>query len=260
MYFSLSDFNISVTVLCWWGTVELSSAVKHSFVEDNYFGRFSNSVSFSPTSVWKFPNTCILLQSLLLFSAYHLQSQIVYWISNIGLSGSQYAGGGRGGGKMEQNLWWKWRLVDGVDCWMGREGCWQDNLTVHRVDESGKKPLQFRVGQNNVMLSDGGKKYGRDGWVATRSAGGEGTRQPGTNWGIDRVTPCQIMFTRKQFECQCNSNIASGLILDFTDWTLDRFEVGSNMSVRIVMRESPLNTFLRPWYNRRIAGSKCANE
>ena len=168
--------------------------------------------------------------------------------------------------------WWrkgegKWSKIFGgnEDWWMalivGWEGdCWQDNLTVHRVDESGKKPLQFRVGQNNVMLSDGGKKYGLDGWVATRSAGGEGTRQPGTNWGIDRVTPCQIMFTRKQFECQCNSNIASGLILDFTDSTLDRFEVGSNMSVRIVMRESPLNTFLRPWYNRRIAGSKCANE
>ena len=82
-------------------------------------------------------------QSLLLFSAYHLQSQIVYWISNIGLSGSQYAGGRRRrrrGGRFENGAkcWWKWRLVAS---WLLDEkgGRWQDNLTVHRVDESGKK-------------------------------------------------------------------------------------------------------------------------
>ena len=83
-----------------------------------------------------------ILQSLLLFSAYHLQSQIVYWISNIGLSGSQYAGG-----KEEEDggTFWKWSkmLVEmkiGGELIVGWEGGrWQDNLTVHKVDESGKK-------------------------------------------------------------------------------------------------------------------------
>ena len=120
------------------------------------------------TRVWKFPKTGFLRQSLLFFSAYHLQSQIVYWISNIGLSGSQYAGGGRGAGKWSKIFggnedWWPPWLLD-------EKRRWQDNLTVHRLDESGKKHLQFRVGQNNVMLSDGGKKYGGDGSVATRSS------------------------------------------------------------------------------------------
>ena len=57
-------------------------------------------------------------QSLLLFSAYHLQSQIVYWISNIGLSGSQYAGRrGRRGGMFRKwsKMRWKWRSVARFD-------------------------------------------------------------------------------------------------------------------------------------------------
>ena len=118
----ISHRLISIFMLCLWGTVGLSSAVnesiKHKFCWQLLFGCSSYCVSFSPTSVWKFPNTCILLQSLLLFSAYHLQSQIVYWISNIGLSGSQYAGGGRGRENGAKSLvemkigGWRW-LLDG---------------------------------------------------------------------------------------------------------------------------------------------------
>ena len=118
-------------------------------------------------------------QSLLLFSAYHLQSQIVYWISNIGLSASQYAVLGEEGGATFR----KWSKI-GVEMKIGGElivgwegGCWQDNLTVHRVDESGKKHLQFQVGQNNVMLSDGGKKYGWDGWIGPELAGKTASNQ-----------------------------------------------------------------------------------
>ena len=147
----------------------------------------SNVNYFTSMEKCLFPRKCFenskILQSLLLFSsAYHLQSQIVYWISNIGLSGSQYAGGARKRGR---------RLENGAKCggnedwsqvdWEMRRGCWQDNLTVHRGDESCKNHLQFQVGQNNVMLSDGGKKYGWD-----RSAlAGKGIRQPieaSTGW------------------------------------------------------------------------------
>ena len=164
---------------------------------------------FSPRKC--FENSKIL-QSLLLFSsAYHLQSQIVYWISNIGLSGSQYAWGGEGrerrlenGAKCGGNE--DWSQVD----WEMRRGCWQDNLTVHRGDESCKKHLQFQVGQNNVMLSDGGKKYGWD-----RSAlAGKGIRQPieaSTGW-------CHL---KSSFH-SANLNISRRLILDFTSsqlWT-----------------------------------------
>ena len=144
----------------------------------NYFTSMEKCL-FPEKVFWEFENT----QSLLLFSsAYHLQSQIVYWISNIGLSGSQYAGGGEGrerrlenGAKCGGNE--DWSQVD----WEMRRGCWQDNLTVHRGDESCKNHLQFQVGQNNVMLSDGGKKYGWDRWALT----GKGIRQPievSTGW------------------------------------------------------------------------------
>ena len=64
-------------------------------------------------------------QSLLLFSAYHLQSQIVYWISNIGLSGSQYAGKRRGRGGMFRKwskMRWKWRSVARFDCYRWEPG------------------------------------------------------------------------------------------------------------------------------------------
>ena len=98
-----------------------------------------------------------ILQSLLLFSAYHLQSQIVYWISNIGLSGSQYAGGRR----RRRGTFWKGSKIL-VEMKIGGKLIvgWEGGALTGQFDCSqtlmnpAKTKLQFQVGQNNVMLQN----------------------------------------------------------------------------------------------------------
>ena len=80
-------------------------------------------------------------------------------------------------------------------------------------------------------------------------------------WGIDsRVMPCQII----SLESNLNANArAAGLILDFTDSTLDRFEVGSNMLVssRLNCNEGESIEYVsETLIQSAAAGSKCANE
>ena len=135
-----------------------------------------------------------------------------------------------------------------------RAGWWRDNLTVHRGDESGKKRLQFHVGQNNVRLSDGGKK-----------------RRIGSETKMDKTVANQfgywqghvVLFHPPLPDLNIKAKYLASAVTSLAQlghiWSWIQY-VGLVEDWLVIREGSQLNTFLRrPWYNRLVR-SKHANE